>query len=275
MLNPATGKKWKVFVAIPTTGSVADFQPHIMREIQSRYADEVELVYPEVFCQRIFHDHARNGLVEDFLKTDCDLMWFLDSDVIPPRHILDLVTMHGDKWLCAGAPYPVFMNQPGEVFRQIVITVYKGVNNKKSALAPAAQIPFEGVEWVDGLATGCLMIKREVFSRLEKPYFEFKYDTETRQPIEGEDLGFCLKMHKLGIQFLVDYSAVCKHFKNHIDLLEMNNYCMSFAKKAVEAHHKIIKEQVENYIRTKLSPKQREVAMNKWQQDKTVLFPSI
>jgi hypothetical protein len=237
LINPKTGKRWKVFMSLPSNGTVCDFQNYMLRDIEKRYADEIELVYPEQLCQRIFHDAARNGIVEDFLATDCDVMWSIDSDIVPPRHVLDLLTMHGDKWQVAGAPYPIFMAQPGEAQRQIVVTAYKAIaphpESGKPRLAPCG-VPEEGAEFVDGLATGCLMVKREVFEKLEKPYFEFKYDAETRQPIEGEDIGFCLKMHKLGIKFFTDYSMVCKHYKNSLDLLELRNYARLVAHSHVE-----------------------------------------
>ena len=239
MINPRTGKRWKIFMSLPSNGTVCDFQNYMLRDIEKRYADEIELVYPDQLCQRIFHDAARNGIVEDFLATDCDIMWSLDSDIVPPKHVLDLVTMYGDQWQAAGAPYPIFMAQPGESQRQVVVTAYKAMEphpeTKKPRLAPCA-VPDQGVDWVDGLATGCLFIKREVFDKLEKPYFEFKYDKETRQPVEGEDIGFCIKLHRLGIRFFTDYGMVCKHYKNNLDLLEINNYAISLCNKHIQVY---------------------------------------
>jgi hypothetical protein len=210
----------------------------VLRDLADRYSDEVELVFPDQLCQRIFHDAARCGIVDDFLATDCDVLWFLDSDICPPKHVLDLLTMHGDKWKCAGAPYPVFMAQPGELQRQIVFTVYSQIANgpKGEPRVAPCPIPFEGLANVAGIATGCLFIKREVFDRLERPYFEFKYDPITRTPIEGEDIGFILKMVKLDIPFFIDFSMVCKHFKNNIDLLEINNYAMGLVNRHIESY---------------------------------------
>lgn len=247
MLNPKTGKKWRVFMGVPTNGTICDFQTYVTRDLQERYSDEIEFVWPEQLCQRIFHDASREGVVQDFLDSGCDILWFLDSDICPPKHVLDLITMYGDKWKCAAAPYPVFMAQPGESFRQVVYTVYKAIAphpvTKQPRIAPC-DVPNEGTDWLDGAATGCLFIKREVFDKLERPYFEFKYDPITRMPIEGEDIGFCLKMHKLGIKFFVDFSMVCKHFKNNIDLVEMNNYAISYAQKAVNWQRDAIEKQV-------------------------------
>lgn len=248
MINPVTKKKWRVFMGVPSQGSISDFQSYVLRDLQERYSDEIEIVWPEQLCQRIFHDAAREGIVQDFMDSGCDILWFLDSDVCPPKHVLDLVTMHGDKWKVAAAPYPVFMAQPGESFRQVVYTVYKAIAphpiTKQSRIAPC-DVPHEGTDFLDGAATGCLFIKREVFDKLERPYFEFKYDPITRAPVEGEDIGFCLKMHKLGIKFFVDFSMVCKHFKNNIDLVEMNNYAISYAQKCVDWQRKAIQKQVE------------------------------
>jgi hypothetical protein len=238
MKNPRTGKRWKLYMGIPSNGTVCDFQGYTLRDLVERYSDDIEFVFPEHLCQRIFHDAAREGIVQDFLDSGADILWFLDSDVAPPKHVLDLITTYGDKWQVAAAPYPVFMAAPGEDIRQILFTVYKDIgrcpNTGKIRVAPD-DCPMEGTKFVAGAATGCLFIKREVFEKLERPYFEFKYDPITRTPIEGEDIGFILKMVGLKIPCFVDFSMVCKHFKNNIDLLEMSNYAMYYAQKCITA----------------------------------------
>lgn len=271
MLNPKTGKKWKLFVAIPSGGTVSDFQPFVLRDLVERYSDEIEFIYPTQLCQRIFHDAARVGLAEEFLDSGADVIWYLDSEVCPPKHVLDLLVLHGDKWQAAGAPYPVFMAQPGESVRQLVFTCYKKmVGPGPIRLAPCS-VPNEGTEFIDGIATGCLFIKREVFSKLEKPYFEFKYDPITRAPIEGEDIGFCLKLAKLGVQFFVDYSMACKHYKNNIDLLEINNYAISYAQKCVDFQANAIKAQTaaveEKYLKLKAENKKMRDFIVEMKQD--------
>lgn len=234
-------KKIKVYCGFLSNGVRADAQEFAIRDIMARAGDKVELVYPPVLCRRIFHDFARNAVADDFLESDCDVLWFLDSDVVPPKHLLELITIHYDKWQAAGACYPLFINPPGEEAQQIVFTAYKG--NGERGIAPST-IPYSGTDFVDGLATGCLFIKREVFAQLQKPYFEFKYNPETREPIEGEDLGFAMKCGKLGIKFFTDYSMVCKHYKNNLDLLDLNNYAISYAQKAVNAYADGVKEQI-------------------------------
>lgn len=234
-------QKTKVFLGLPSTGSVVDSQAYLLREISELYKDHIELVYPQQCVRRIFHDYARNEIVEEFLDSDCDILWFLDSDITPHKNVLDLVAIHKDKWQVAGATYPVFMKSPFTDDVSVVFTVYK--KNEKSSNLGLADAPKSGQAFVDGLATGCLFIKREVFSLLKKPYFEFKYNSESRAMTEGEDLGFCIKLSSLGIQLYTDFELVCKHQKE-VDLLDVNNYAIEYANAQVLRYDASIKESI-------------------------------
>lgn len=232
-------KRTKVYMAIPSTGNRSDAQCYTLRRIEKEYGDRVELVYPHQMVVRIFHDFARNEIVKEFLKTDCDILWFIDSDVVPAPHILDLITKHGDKWQVAGATYPVWMNN------KLVFTVYDYDPERGCMhIIDAPRCIQETLDWVDGLATGCLMIKREVFEKLEQPYFEFKYNPETRELTEGEDLGFCKKLVSLGIKTFTDYSMVAKHYKT-LDLLDVSNYTIDYANEKVIRYDASIRPQIE------------------------------
>lgn len=228
----------KVFVAIPSTGTLTDLHMHAFRQYERDYGDEIQFIWPVNVVHRKFHDFARNCLVDEFLASDADILWFVDSDVVPPPHVLDLITKYGDHWDLAGAPYPVFMTPKGYKGPQVVMCVYKA----SPAGLHAAAVPHEGREFVDGLATGCMFIKRDVFSKLEKPYFEFKYDRDNNMYLsEGEDLNFCRRVNSHGYKFFTDYGMVCKHYKT-VDLLEVNNYAVDYANQAVTRHHENLRE---------------------------------
>lgn len=246
-------KKIKIYVAIPSTGDRVDAQNYWMRRMQKAYGDRIEFVFPEIYVGRIFHDCARNSWVEQFLASDCDMMFFLDSDIVPPERLFDLVTVHGEKWDLAGAPYPVWMSQPGFEGPQVSFTVYtdKGEPGK---LYPSP-IPDQGTDFVNGVATGCIFIKRKVFESMTKPYFEFKYNPETREMIEGEDLGFCRKVNDLGYKFFIDYTMLCHHFKK-VSLLDVSN--------CIEMQKQIIVDNCDRVIRQLAAKKQLE-RMNRTQ----------
>lgn len=237
-------KKTKLYMGLPSTGDRSDFQTYVLRDLEKKYGDKIEFVYPEHCTFRKFHDFARNAIVDEFLATDCDILWFLDSDIAPPPHVLDLITEHGEMWDLAGAPYPVFMTPEGYKGPQIVMCVYRSDDTGLHAAA----VPQNGTAMVDGLATGCLFIKRDVLTKLSKPYFEFVFDKETRNLTEGEDLGFCRKVNDLGYKFFTDYSMVCKHYK-HVDLLEVNNYAIDYSNQSVLAYDATIRPTVERLIK--------------------------
>lgn len=240
----------KVYMGIPSMGNRADGQVYALRRIAERYKDKIELVYPEMCVHRSFHDYARNAIVEEFLATDCDMLWFLDSDVIPPENVLDLITEHGDNWKCAGAPYPVFITPSGYDCPQIVFTTYSrdesGMRATHVPLAPGAPM------WVDGVATGCIFVRREVFAAMQKPYFEFHYRKEDMHIEYGEDLSFCRKVSDLGYRFLVDFSMVCRHLKS-VDLLDVSNYAMGMVNGALVAQDRMIREALTKKMLAKAS----------------------
>lgn len=244
-------RKLKVYLGWPSTGQREDVHMYLLRDLQDRYGELLEFVLPDVCCHRMMHDRARNDIVEEFLASSCDVLWQLDSDVIPPHHVLDLIAHHYDKWQVAGAPYPVYQMIPGTDEMSICFTVYNGLGKDPSSGQRGiflSDLPPAGTDFVDALATGCLFIKREVFAKLEKPYFEFKFDKETRRITEGEDLGFALKLHDLGIRFFTDYGAVCEHNKR-VGLLQMTNYAMRRENARVLEYDKQIREQVDIAIK--------------------------
>lgn len=256
-------KKTKIYMGLCSTGSRVDGQCYWLRRMEKKYQDKIEFIYPDIYIGRIFHDFARNSYAEQFLKSDADMLLFLDSDVVPPENLFDLVTEHGDKWELAAAPYPVWQSQAGFEGPQVTFTVYVD-NNEPGKMFPAP-IPDSGIEFVAGAATGCLFIKRTVLEKMAKPYFEFKYNPETREISEGEDLGFCIKMAALGKKFFIDYSMRCHHYKQ-VDLMDIQNF--------VEHQKDIIVDTCDREIRRIVAKKQLEKmsAQKKIQEPKSRLI---
>lgn len=242
-------KKTKVYVSILTNGWVVDSQEYALREIMECYKDHIDFVFPTQCVRRIFHDFARNSHVDDFLASDADILWFLDSDITPSKHVLDIVAVHKDKWEAAGSVYPIFMTPPGKGMAdgpEVIFTCYE--KNAETGGLKLRDVPTAGQEFVDGLATGCMFIKRGVFSKLQKPYFEHKFDMETRNLSEGEDLGFCLKLSKLGIRFFTDFAFICKHQKE-VDLLDVANYAIMYANRSIETYVAMVKKDAQEAVK--------------------------
>lgn len=232
-------KKTRIYMGLPSTGDRCDLQTYVLREMEEKYKDKIELVYPRVCAQRIFHDCARSAIVEEFLESGCDILWFIDSDVAPPVDALDLVTEYGDIWDCAGLPYPVFMSPTPGAPQAAVICVYR----HDGAGLKASRVPKEGISFVDGLATGCLFIKRAVFDDLERPWFKFSYNETTRAMEVGEDLDFVTRVAASGRRFLTDFSKICSHFKR-VNLASVVNAATHYAQTYVDQMHIEYRERI-------------------------------
>lgn len=248
--------KIRIYMGIPSTGDRQDAQMYFLRRMEKQYGDRIEFVYPEIYVGRIFHDNARNAYVNQFLATDCDLLWFLDADIVPSERVLQLVTEHYSKWDMAGAPYPVWMVQKGHDGPQVTYTVYKSGPDGKG-LCPA-MIPETGIDFVEGIATGCIFIKRHVLEKMEAPYFEFKYDPKTREIAEGEDLGFCRKANALGYKFFTDYSMLCHHFKK-ISLLDVSNFLEYQKQLIVDNCDRVIRQIIAKKNLEKMNRSQKQI----------------
>lgn len=257
-------RKIKIYMGIPSTGDRNDAQTYFLRRMEKAYGGKIEFVYPEIYVGRIFHDFARNAYVEQFLATDCDILWFLDSDIVPSERVLDLVTEHGDKWKLAGAPYPVWMTHPGFDGPQVTFCVYRRPDKDKG-MVPSA-VPEAGLDFVDGIATGCIFIKREVLEKMEKPYFEFQYNSITREMTQGEDLYFCKKASDLGYQFFIDFSMVCHHYKK-VSLLDVSNY--------LELQKGMIIEECDKSLRQIIAKKNLELMAKKEKSKSKLIIPGL
>lgn len=66
--------------------------------------------------------------------------------------------------------------------------------------------PEDSVVPIGGIGTGCIMIHRSVFDKIEEPYWEYRI----RQG--SEDLDFCRRASDAGIQTYLDLSVVSGHY---------------------------------------------------------------
>ena len=151
---------------------------------------------------------ARNVAVDEFMKDkDSTHLFFLDRDVVPPIDIVPRLLQH-DK-LVVGGWYILRGNKLPSVFMQGKLGGYVQVSQQELVNARRKQplLP------VDGNGVGCILIQREVFNILDKPYF---LEMEGSQGC-GEDLFFHSKCRKFGIPTYVDVNLFCRH--HHFILL--------------------------------------------------------
>lgn len=148
------------------------------------------------------NDIARHQFAEFLLQTDCNYLLMLDSDHTHPPDIMQRL----GRWFLA---YPE-------------VQVVGGLNYRRGEpYDPCAFVdPGDGhyrrmAEWgvgaieVDALGTGSMMIRRDVFERMEKPYF--RYDYSNWQGWPGTDMYFSERCRELGITLWCDTTTTSPH----------------------------------------------------------------
>jgi hypothetical protein len=156
------------------------------------------------------YDHSRNTCCQVALDNKMEWLFFLDSDVIPPRDAILRLMAH---------------KQP----------IISGVYCRRSD-PHGIPVMLRGGQWltnegvcgkvidVDLVGAGCLLIHRTALETIRdkgpldpkrgKTWFDWRVDMKHLLP-EGkamsEDFMFCMRAKELGYKILVDTSVRCKH----------------------------------------------------------------
>lgn len=146
---------------------------------------------------------ARNKIAEEFMKSDCTHLFSVDADTIPPHDTIDrLLALDADM---ATAITPI-INKDG-----ITSNVFTSIGARGTVLPMeeviAKKEPFE----ITAVGFACVLVKREVFEKLEAPYFTSLW-FQNGEFCEG-DVHWCDKMIDAGFKIVADPSIVTKHVK--------------------------------------------------------------
>ncbi len=137
-------------------------------------------------------------------------LYLMDSDIVPPNGTLQKLLDHNLP-IVAGI-YPMNINgQKGWSFKAEGgpdSKVYGGWRRWGSKLS-------DGLMDATAIGGSTLLIKREVFEKLERPWFKITYkaiDEEGHAYDEGEDEYFSRIVIEAGYRIKVDPTIICKHY---------------------------------------------------------------
>lgn len=175
-------KKNKLFVATPMYGGMAHgmyMKSSLdLQGIMSKYG--VETRFSFLFNESLI-TRARNYLVDEFLRSECTHLLFIDSDIhYNPEDVVALLALDKD---VIGGPYPKksinwnnvalgARNHPDMAPQELEGLVGDYVFNVvKGTQQFTVTEPLEVME----IGTGYMMIKRSVFSVMETAYPQLRY----------------------------------------------------------------------------------------------------
>ena len=135
--------------------------------------------------------NQREKLIDEAIKMEADYVLWLDSDMMFPSNVvLKLLAHNKDIVACNYMKRSLPMKT----------VAYTDLNDWDSWVPMEPQ---EELVKVKGIGMGCILMKTDVFKKLEKPYFEFRFKEDTKDWF-GEDFILQDKIQKVGYEIFVD-----------------------------------------------------------------------
>jgi len=153
-------------------------------------------------------DDARNEIAKAAISQNYDYIFFMDTDMVFPSGVLErFIELADNREVVIGGLY--------NHRKDYRIHAYKWDIDKQEYRSISGHIDEDfdlntDLYRVDALGTGCMLIPTSIFSKLEFPYFQYKYEDGKRW---SEDMYFCRKLNKLNIPIYVDTNTVCGHLQ--------------------------------------------------------------
>lgn len=145
-------------------------------------------------------EHVRNLQVERFLSGPYEKLFLVDSDCVPHKNAVKVLDELDLPFV--SAPHPTIKGS------EVGVMVLDRVSENEYI----QHRPFDrGLQECDAVGCGGMMIRRDVFQKVVKPYFKFIYDKEGRL-VKGEDFYFCEKIKKAGFKVYAYCDMVQTHY---------------------------------------------------------------
>lgn len=230
-----TAHKQKIAFAVPSLHGQINHDLMVMMREAERVATDPNCPFDfklHTACGKQPVWYARNLLVDSFLKTDADRIWFLDDDIIPPPNVFEMLMVDAD--IVSGCVPIIQQHESGRLMR-INANGYR--YNLDGRMLYTSVRPVYGESTlvdVDAAGTAAMLIKRKVFEdprmmlprtylnvdgtekslseKDEQPYFRFQFDALGRI-IRSEDLDFCTRAKDAGYSIKYNFGTVFGHCK--------------------------------------------------------------
>lgn len=167
-------------------------------------------------------ENSFHRIVNEFMDGDYKFWLNIDADNPPINNPLDLIELDLD---IVGCPTPVwhFTNKVDNQ-KPIYENAYKYLPEKDSYTEWPDK---DGLQEVDAVGAGCMIIARRVFENPEMRKAPFQRKCNPDGTVRrGLDISFCERARKQGFKIFAHYNYRCMHFEE----LELNEIMQAFYK---------------------------------------------
>jgi len=222
--------------------------PRLSHTVIPRCLDSIYQVSAMGHCKSVMFQEGtlladlRNNLVKMFLATDNDYALLLDSDMIFPPNLIELMVKtakRNDIKILSGLyfnknkpdPTPLISTYYGNnLFLPMSAEVLKFLNGKQITSLYIDAKDEESLVKIDGAGAGCLLVHRSVFETVPQPWFSFE------RPY-SEDYYFFMKAKENGFQAYADLRILPEHVM--IDSVSIKDYVIANPKDEIEFRLKL------------------------------------
>lgn len=230
-------------------------------------------------------DEGRNQLVDKLLeRPHATHLLFLDSDETFPPDIGYRLLLRQKPIITAlrftrgdfqmpqvyrhAGKHPNRLGEPTDRFESMAEEVYQFL---KAHQVPSGVNSYiintdDGLKRIDGCGCGAVLVAREVFEKIEYPWFRLAKGV-------GEDFYFCLKAAEAGYEIWADLSVLCGHIhlrtvgqgefqRDYSRLREVNQYLDDGLVEDLAAYASLTTDEV----RARMSNSPNLVVADKWKQ---------
>jgi len=167
---------------------------------------------------------ARNKAVAQFLETEADWLFWIDTDMGFPPYTVDLLMNAADpveRPVVGGLCYSQRQVSPDGLggFRCAPApTIFDWRHiGEQEGFAVRFSYSRDVVTRVHGTGSACILIHRSVFERVHEKYGATWYDrifNKSMNELTSEDLSFCMRLGQLGIPVYVHTGVQTTHHKS-------------------------------------------------------------
>jgi len=199
------GRRPRIYINVPNLNWVHySVAAALLRyRLDNRVDVNVELSTHRPYVQNL------NRGVKNFMESDYDFWLNMDADNAPKRNPFDLAFLDRD---VIGLAVPIWKDRLDEKKKLVrghcFLSGMKRVT--KTGYAPH-QVYDQGIQEVDAVGSGCMMVARRVFEGMNAPFMR-KFNKEGLVTL-GCDYYFSQKAKRNGWRIWCHFDYICRHFK--------------------------------------------------------------
>jgi GT2 family glycosyltransferase len=139
----------------------------------------------------------REKLALEAIKEGADYILWVDADMRFPKNTIERLLKHDKDIVGVNATTRSIPVKATAKMLKI------DLEEKTNEWIPVSSKNKTGIERVTSIGCGVMLVKREVFEKMERPWFWF--ENLKNHKLLGEDVYFCVKAHDFGFETWVDH----------------------------------------------------------------------